>query len=380
MTDQVSALPRSIEYPDGTIVLPDAPPIPALVFRHWRGEADLLGLVNVANATRRADGNPDVATVESMGHDYANLTNCDLATDLLVAEADGAIAAYARVSWEDQNDGDRAYICFGFVHPDWRRRGLGRAMLRHDERRLREIASGQTFDGTSYLASFAEDHNVGNEALLTSESYRRHRAFFLMVRPDLEHIPEVSLPEGLEIRPVEPDHLRPLFLAENEAFRDHFGGIDASEAAFRRWTGSATFEPALFIVAWAGNEIAAAVVNTIDPAENELYGYRRGLLQTVFTRRPWRQRGVARALISRSLVLHRDRGMTSAQLGVDAENPNSALHLYESSGFRVERSSSAWRKDWDVSRGGGGDRLRAARPGEAAMTASCRAPAAREKH
>ena len=59
----------------------------------------------------------------------------------------------------------------------------------------------------------------------------------------------------------------------------------------------------------------------------------------------------ARALISRSLVLLRDRGMTSAQLGVDAENPNAALHLYESSGFRVDHSGSAWRKDWDLSRG-----------------------------
>lgn len=351
MTSEVTNQARSIEHADGTIVLPDAPAIPGLRFRHWRGDIDVPGLVEASNAARRADGDTEVETIERMRHDYANLTNSEPATDLLVAEVDGTIVAYSRVMWEDQNDGDRAYIGFGFVHPERRRRGIGRAMLHHDERRLREIATGHDFGGVSYLSSWGEDLNAGNSAMLTSEGYRRHRTFFLMVRPDLENIEEAPLPEGLELRPVEPDQLWPLFLADNDAFRDHFGGIDASQQGFRRWTGGATFDPTLFLVARDGDEIAAAVINSIDPRENEAHGYRRGLLQSVFTRRAWRRRGIAKALISMSLVLLRDRGMTSAQLGVDAENPNAALHLYESSGFQVDHSGSAWRKDWDTSRG-----------------------------
>ena len=43
------------------------------------------------------------------------------------------------------------------------------------------------------------------------------------------------------------------------------------------------------------------------------------------------------------------QGITSrlghvASLGVDATNPNQALHLYESCGFRVVSSSTAYRK------------------------------------
>jgi mycothiol synthase len=351
MTGEISARPRSIERADGTVVLPDAPTIAALRFRHWRGETDIPSMVEVANAVRRADGNPDVATVERMRNDYAHLTNSDPATDAVLAEVDGALVAYARVEWMDQNDGDRAYTGYGFIHPDWRRRGLGRAMLHHNERRLRVIARGHAFTGTSYLSSSADDSNLGNSALLTSEGYRRHRTFFLMVRPDLENIEEAPLPAGLEIRSVEPEHMRPLFLADNEAFRDHFGGMDSSEKALQRWLGDSNFDPSLYLVAWDGDEIAAAVINSIDPHENDLHGYRRGLLDSVFTRRPWRKRGIAKALISRSLVLLRDRGMTSAQLGVDETNPNAALHLYESAGFRVDQSGSAWRKDWDISRG-----------------------------
>jgi ribosomal protein S18 acetylase RimI-like enzyme len=224
-------------------------------------------------------------------------------------------------------------------------------MLHHNERHLREVAIGRRFAGTTYISSWSEDKNPGNIALLKAEGYRQHRTFYLMVRPNLENIEAVPLPAGLEIRPVQEDQLWSLFLADNEAFRDHFGGIDPSENAFRRWTGDETFDPGMFVVAWDGDEIAAAVINSIDPKENVLHGYRRGLLDSVFTRRAWRKRGIATALIARSLVLLRDRGMTSAQLGVDAANPNAALHLYESMGFGVDQRGSAWRKDWDLSGG-----------------------------
>ena len=69
-----------------------------------------------------------------------------------------------------------------------------------------------------------------------------------------------------------------------------------------------------------------------------------GWLDSVFTRRPWRQRGLARALIARSLVVLRERGVSSAALGVDASNPNQALGLYESCGFRRASSTTSYRK------------------------------------
>jgi ribosomal protein S18 acetylase RimI-like enzyme len=36
--------------------------------------------------------------------------------------------------------------------------------------------------------------------------------------------------------------------------------------------------------------------------------------------------------------------MTSASLGVDADNPSGALGLYEGVGFQVNDRSTAWRK------------------------------------
>ena len=75
-------------------------------------------------------------------------------------------------------------------------------------------------------------------------------------------------------------------------------------------------------MAWDGDQVAAGVANAIYPAENESLGTRRGWLDSVFTRRQWRRRGLAEALIVRSLHLLSERGMTTAVLGVDAENPS----------------------------------------------------------
>jgi mycothiol synthase len=97
-------------------------------------------------------------------------------------------------------------------------------------------------------------------------------------------------------------------------------------------------------VAWDGDEIAGAVFNLINAAENKQLDRRRGLLDSVFVRRPWRRQGLAAALVARSLVVLRERGMTSAWLGVDADNPMGAVGVYERAGFVVEMRSIAFRK------------------------------------
>jgi GNAT superfamily N-acetyltransferase len=283
--------------------------------------------------------------------DYRNLSNSTLETDIVLALIHGTTVAYSRVFWEDFRDGTRAYHSFGFVHPDWRRKGIGRAMLRHNERRNLEIGAEHAAAGDTHerqLVSGGHDANVGNEALLRSEGYTASRHFHHMVRPDLEGIEVPPLPDGLEVRPGTDDQARALFAADAEAFRDHWGGVDDSEPSFQRWRQQPTWDASLWVVAWDSDEIAGAVLNLIDPQENEEQGYLRGWLDSVFVRRPWRQRGLARALIGRSLELLRDRGMTSAQLGVDVDNENQALHLYEGAGFGVHQSETAWRKPWPV--------------------------------
>jgi mycothiol synthase len=263
----------------------------------------------------------------------------------VLALVDGEAVGYGWTSWVDTTDGLREYGTRGYVHPAWRRRRVGTAILRHNEARLRRLAAGHDTDRPRTYGAYAPERRPGAVALLLGAGYQPVRYFFDMVRPTLDEISVPDLPDGLEVRPVAArDQVRALFDADVEAFADHWGGFDASDASFESWLTDPDFDPSLFVVAFDGDQIAGAVVNTINRHENEALGRARGLLESVFTRRPWRGRGLAGALVARSLLLLRDRGMTSAWLGVDADNPTGALGVYERAGFVVDVRSSGYRK------------------------------------
>ena len=327
-------------------------PLAGLVLRPSPGLSDVPEMLRVSTAANEADG-VDERTSEA--HLVNWLTHpsqgFNPAEDVVVAQVDGEVAGYGWAFWVDATDGGRDYITRGHVHPAWRRRGVGTAILEHNEARLRGLAASHDTERPRRFGTFADARRTGAVALVTSHGYEPVRYFFNMLRPTLDAIEFPPLPDGLELRQVQDRAgYRLLFDADAEAFMDHWGGFDASDGAFEEWLGWPDFDPSLFVIAWDGDEIAGAVLNFIDENENELLNRLRGLLGSVFVRRRWRRRGLAAALVGRSLVLLRERGMTSAWLGVDADNPTGALGVYERAGFAVHSRGSAYRKPMEPSR------------------------------
>jgi ribosomal protein S18 acetylase RimI-like enzyme len=326
-----------------------SPRIPGLLFRRFRGDADYAAMAAVIEGSKHADGIERTDSAEDVARYYQHLVNCDPFRDMLFVESDGRVCGYSRVWWEQQPDGDRLYRHLAFLLPERRGVGIRQSMLLHSERRLREIGSAHPAGAPKQLESWAADTEVNWESLLTRAGYEGARYGFDMVRPDLEQIPDLPLPPGLEVRPVARDQYRTVWEAAREAFRDEWGYTDDewSEDQFQGWLEHRTFMPELWQVAWDGDEVAGMVLNFADAEENQEYGRRRGYTETICVRRPWRQRGLARALIARSFSLHKELGMTEAALGVDAQNPNGALALYESMGFHTVRRVTTYRKPLD---------------------------------
>ncbi len=157
----------------------------------------------------------------------------------------------------------------------------------------------------------------------------------------------MPLPDGLEIRPVEELHWRTIFDAENEAFRDHWGHREGTDLQFKATYAHDELDTSLWAVAWDGDQVAGVVQNWIWPEENEALGVNRGWLEHISVRRPWRRRGLARALTAASLVTFRERGLDEGMLGVDSENPNGALGLYEGLGFSMRSRAAAYRRSME---------------------------------
>jgi mycothiol synthase len=330
------------------IYVRDAPKIPGLTFRGFRGEQDYPKMAAVIENSKDADGVERATTVEDIANSYAHLTNCNPYTDMLFAEIDGEVIAYNRVFWRVEPSGTHIYNIIGFLLPEWRRKGIGRAMLKYAEERVRQIAEEHPKDAERVYETWASEGELGWHALLKDDGYQAVRYGYSMVRPLNTNVEITPMPAGFEIRPSKPEHIRAIWDADQKAFEDHWGYSPASEDDFQAFQNEKIFNPDLWKVAWAGDEVAGMVLNFVDEDENQAYERRRGYTEGISVGKPWRRRGLARALLTRSLQMFKDMGMEEAALGVDTENPNQALHLYESVGFRHYKVHTTFRKPFTL--------------------------------
>ncbi len=322
-----------------------APAGSGIAYRPYRGLADVAGM-GAANARlRQSVGLLEPIDVPAMEHRYTHLVNSDPMTDCVIVERDGTTAGYARVEWHDLTDGDRVYESILVVEPAASGLGITDALLDWCEARLREIAAGHETTRRSWYGSFVFDGVAELEASLLAHGYEAVRWDAEMLRPDLEHLPDVVVPDGYAIRAPSEAELPVVFEMLVLAFAEHWGEYEAEEQRFDDWVDDPRFRRDLVVVAWApGDRPAAAVLNLLEPAPD---GSVRGLLDGVASHPEHRRRGLARACIAASLRLLRDEGATSAYLGVDTDNHNRALALYESCGFRVASGSASYRKPFD---------------------------------
>lgn len=315
-----------------------------LRLRPFAGDEDFAAMADVANAVFAADKMGWVRTPEHIRLDYAGFTGFDPLSDITMAEVDGRLVGYVRTShWTDEN-GWLAQGQVGFVHPAFRRRGFGTELLRWVEAKQREFAGRQ--EAASVHHVFVTEGEVGRAAMLLRAGYTPARHFLFMERPTLDDIPEVALPAGFEVRPVQTEHLRAIFDAHREALQGHWGVAQPKPGEFERWTTLSTFQPHLWQVAWhiESGLVAGQVKPFINEEQNTTQNRRRGETEFISVGAPWRRRGLARALIARALHAQRDAGMKESVLGVDADNAHDAARLYESCGFRVIQRNMVVRK------------------------------------
>jgi ribosomal protein S18 acetylase RimI-like enzyme len=143
---------------------------------------------------------------------------------------------------------------------------------------------------------------------------------------------------------VKPEHYRAIISAWNEVCKDMRGQIPITDEDFKGFQESPIFNPSIWQIAWHKNDVVGTILNFINEQENKEYKRKRGHVELISVQRPWRGKGIAKALIARSLKLLKERGMTEAALGVDAENPSGALHLYQKIGFQIEKRVVFYRK------------------------------------
>jgi mycothiol synthase len=330
------------------IEIKNAPPVPELHFRHFQGDSDYAQIAAVITASEMADNLERIVSADDLANAYQHhLKNCDPFKDIIIAEVSGSIVGYARGWWESDINSGRNYHHNGFLAPEWRRKGIGHAMLHWMESHLLELASSH-HASSRYFQVNVTQFQEGTAIMLQRAGYQPVRHFYEMVRPTLDDIVEFRLPDGLEIRPVTPKHYRAIWeLLVDETGREEWGGYtEPTEDNYQEWLASPHFQPHLWQVAWdiATNQMVGHILTFFDAGENKQLERKRGYTEGIGVDRKWRRRGIARAMISRSLQAQKAAGMTESALVADSESTSNVVQLYESCGFQIVKRDSIYRK------------------------------------
>jgi mycothiol synthase len=209
----------------------------------------------------------------------------------------------------------------GYVHPAAHGRGIGKLLATAFERDAAARGARRIQNGVYELDAAAC-------RLLQSIGYRAVRVFREM-RIELAAPPPIpTWPEGLRVAAFDPERDALAFhAAEQEAFAEHW---EYTSRDFESWSRnhltSERFDPALWCVVRAGDEIAAGTICTANT-------YGGVFVQILFTRRPWRRHGIGAALLADAFRRLWERGERSVGLGVDTESDTGAFRLYERAGM-----------------------------------------------
>ncbi len=326
------------------IINKNRPAIDGLKLRGFAGKSDFPLMLNIIEKESKVDKDENAITLRDIQHDYAHLTNSDPKKDMIFAEINGDAVAYSRVeNWQEKDPNDRIYSLFIHILPNWRNQGIEEALIHWCEARLEIIAKEHPQDSKRYFQTYNNAHKTAHNEILLSQGYEAARFSIEMSRL-LDEIPEAELPDGIEVRPVRDEDTYKIWRASIEAFRDHWGFSEPKDEDYISYKGSKYFQPDLWQVAWDGDEVVSSVMNYIEHDYNQKYHRKRGWTENISTRREWRRRGIARALIVRSMHMHKAKGMTEVALGVDTNNPNGALRLYLSLGYEKDKTHITYRK------------------------------------
>lgn len=337
----------------------------------WRPATldDVQRITALTNTMAEADGAPyretEEETREELGAAWIDLER----DSLLGFDAEGELLAAAIViTFPGDTRTVRAFV-FGGVHPTRRGEGIGREVLAWQIARGRQklAASGKEMPAR-IMTSAEDDDPASKHRLFLHAGFEPKRYFSDLKRAltgDAPAIPEVALADSLRLVPFSPELDDAARLAHNDAFRDHWGSEPHTP---EQWTsGRSEFAPEWsFLVVDdqpdvaalladdstdastraaldAGAPIVAAyALNSRHESDFAVRGYSFGYTGLLGTRRAYRGRKAAVAVLAASMRAFAEAGMDAAVLDVDTENPSGAHGLYASLGYTKEHGSTMY--------------------------------------
>jgi mycothiol synthase len=181
------------------------------------------------------------------------------------------------------------------------------------------------------------------ESVLRALEKRRFRLIRHSHRMEIdlrEPTPAPEWPVGIEARTFREGDERTFYDVYHESFEDSWEPIDTPYDKWSHWLlEGPSFAPDLWFLAHEKEEPAGIAICHPHQTVEDL-----GWVRILGVRRPWRRRGLGRALLLQAFAAFRDRGLARAGLGVDAESVTGANRLYDEAGMHVRTRFDIYEK------------------------------------
>jgi ribosomal protein S18 acetylase RimI-like enzyme len=300
-------------------------PLPDGVTLRSAEDADAAAMAELMNAAEAPLGGDAGSSADDVRHHWTRAKD----NKTWLAERDGGVVGSLETFAHEDGHLDTDM----YIHPDLAATTLAGTLLRISE----DDADAR---GLRRIRNAVLENDAHATTLLEREGYVPVRHFYRMIRDLDDNLPEPEWPDGFELVPFDFERdVEAVHAVVEEAFENEWGHVPETPEAWRERTPKrGGYAPELWLVVRDGDEIAAITMN-----DSKRYGM--GWIATVAVRRAWRRRGLGLAMLYESFRRFRDRGETVAGLGVDAQNPTGATHLYERAGMQQAWAATVYEKE-----------------------------------
>jgi len=240
----------------------------------------------------------------------------------------------------------RPYV-LSYVHPDWRRLGVGTALIEWAEERTLQNLDKIPEDARISITTSVYDANTSAKELLETNGFTTSNGNINMLIELNEMPPSPVLPENIRIITYnEFGNLREVYRVLRESFRDHRGFIEADfDTLFERYEhfirNDHRTDFSLWFLAMDGDKLVG--ISLCNPSAWD--DPHKGWVDDLGVLRDYRKQGIATALLHHSFGEFYKRGIKKVGLNADGSNLTGAVRLYENVGMKIFRRWHAYEKE-----------------------------------
>ena len=321
-----------------------APPVqpqhPDVVFRP--ATVDDIDAVHAAVAASDRVDHPTWVTPREEIADIFELSHVDAARDTLLAIApDGAVVAMGWAMVHPTQDAELHAYLQGTVHPDWRRKGIGTELIGWLYARAIELLADTGSTAEAAIYQYVDEGNTDAATLGERLGLRTERWFTSMQRDLADPIEEPPAADGVELIAYTADRSGAVLAARNDAFRDHWGSLPSTPERWGQFVDGPFLRPDLSTLALVDGRVVAFCMASVNEEDWAALGAPNTYIDLIGVVRDSRGRGLAPAVIARTLQAAKAAGLEQAVLDVDTASKTGAHRLYERLGFRPTQRQQA---------------------------------------